>query len=127
MRMLGDIPKLVDSHLTDRNVLSNNVQTEVELVLPLHPEPSPYGTHAEYLSDNTVKELTRQPDQTTVASPPKAYSTAIKRASRIAKVSVVKEKTVHLPIDLRGGADLRYTGNKRSDTKKSAKRGVAKR
>lgn len=74
-------------------------------------EPSPG-----YPPGDTLKEPTQENDRATQASPSKAYPTDLGGPYRMEEKSIVKEKTIYLLINPVTEANLRYAGDKRSDT-----------
>lgn len=109
---------MIDAQLPDIIVKVNIVRAQTERRLPLHPQPTPYGTHPKRPLQETLKERTQEPDPATVAGPSKICPTDMRGLPPIEEEGVVKKKTIHLLIDLDSGADLRYSAEERSDTDK---------
>lgn len=110
-RKSGQVQILIVSKPPKTEVLVNTVQTQVERVIPLPPQPSSYETKPGYSLEDTVKEITKETDGATAAGPPKAYPTGMRRTTRTVEESVLNEEKIHLPINYGSGAHFRYNGD----------------
>lgn len=120
--MLGETRSMLDRQLPDTDSLVNTVRTKVERVLPLDPQLPPYGTRSGYSLEDTLRELTQEPDRALVADPCKVYPTGMRGTTRFGEERAVREKTMYLSLNHSSGADLRYTEDKRSDIDEDLRR-----
>lgn len=100
---------------TSTDVLVGTVRAQVERVLSLHPQPSPYGTQSAYPLENTLKQLTQESDRATVENLLKVHQVGMEGTARIVEEEVLKEMAIYLHANPGNRADFRYTGDERQD------------
>lgn len=84
----------------------NTAQTQLERELPLHRQ-------LVYPAEDELKNLSKKTGPAYILNPSKSYPPGMGQITSFGKKSLVKEKTINLPINPNNGAVLRYTGDKR--------------
>lgn len=82
----------------------------------MHTQSFPYTAQPAYYLEDTVSDLTQEPDWAAVRSPSTVYSAGMKGKNRIGKDAVAEEKMIYLFRNSGYGADITYISEERSDT-----------